>query len=66
MCHETSAFNHICRGFVTPLLGENRDDPYRALRNEDATGDYTAWLTYFLRGFSYQMVRIQELARSGA
>jgi len=33
------------------LLGENRDDHYRALRNADATGDYTAWLTYFLGGF---------------
>ena len=44
----------------------NRDDYYRALRSADTSGDYTEWLIYFLGGFAYQMVRVQELARSGA
>jgi hypothetical protein len=30
----------------------------------DQTGDYTEWITYFLGGFSYQMVRTQELIRN--
>ena len=42
------------------------DAYYAALRTADASGDYTEWLTFFLGGFSYQMVRIQELARDGA
>ena len=48
---------------VELLQTKNRDDYYAALRTADASGDYTAWLTYFLGGFAYQMVRIQELAR---
>ncbi len=43
----------------------NRDDYYRALRSADASGDYTDWLIFFLGGFAYQMVRVQELARTG-
>jgi hypothetical protein len=35
------------------------------LRLADVSGDYTEWLVYFLGGFAYQMVHIQELARSG-
>jgi Fic family protein len=51
---------------LSTYYNRERDDYYRALRQADATGDYTEWLTYFLGGFSYQMVRIQELAREGA
>jgi Fic family protein len=50
---------------LSTYYNEHRDDYYAALRTADASGDYTAWLTFFLGGFSYQMVRIQELARSG-
>ncbi len=50
---------------LSSYYNKNRDDYYAALRTADASGDYTAWLTYFLGGFAYQMVRIQELARGG-
>ncbi len=50
---------------LSTYYNENRDDYYNALREADATGDYTAWLTYFLGGFSYQMIRIQEITREG-
>ena len=50
---------------LSTYYNRERDDYYHALRNADATGDYTGWLTYFLGGFSYQMVRIQELVREG-
>lgn len=42
------------------------DEYYAALRTADAGDDYTEWLTFFLGGFAYQMVRIQEVARAGA
>jgi Fic family protein len=42
----------------------HRNEYYAALRSADQTGDYTEWLVHFLGGFSYQMVRIQELVRS--
>ena len=51
---------------LSSYYNRNRDDYYRALRSADASGDYTEWLIHFLGGFAYQMVRIQELARSGA
>lgn len=50
---------------LSTYYNRERDDYYRALRVADATGDYTEWLTYFLGGFSYQMVGIQKLARGG-
>jgi Fic family protein len=50
---------------LSSYYNDNRDDYYAALRRADAGGDYTEWLTYFLGGLSYQMVRIQELAREG-
>lgn len=50
---------------LSSYYDENRDDYYRALRSADASGDYTEWLTYFLGGFAYQMVGIQELVREG-
>ena len=53
-------------GFALGVRQRNRDDYYRALRSADASGDYTEWMIYFLGGFAYQMVRVQELARSGA
>ena len=43
----------------------DRDAYYQALRSADRTDDYTQWLTYFLGGFSYQMVKIQEIVRGG-
>ena len=51
---------------LSSYYNRNRDEYYRALRSADASGDYTEWLVYFLGGFAYQMVLIQELARSGA
>jgi Fic family protein len=50
---------------LSSYYNRNRGDYYRALRSADTSGDYTEWLIYFLGGFAYQMVRIQELARSG-
>jgi Fic family protein len=40
---------------------DHRDEYYQALRSADSSGDYTEWLVFFLGGFSYQMVRTQEL-----
>jgi Fic family protein len=51
---------------LSSYYNRDRDDYYRALRSADASGDYTDWLIFFLGGFAYQMVRVQELARSGA
>jgi len=55
--------------FLFELSGydnRDRDRYYAALRTADRTGDYTEWLTYFLGGFAWQMVRIKERAREGA
>jgi hypothetical protein len=38
---------------------------HAALRSADRSGDYTEWITFFLGGFSYQMVRTQALVRNG-
>jgi Fic family protein len=51
---------------LSRYYNEHRNDYYRALRTADASGNYTDWLIFFLGGFAYQMVRVQELARSGA
>lgn len=51
---------------LSTYYSANRDDYYRALRRADATGDYTDWLVYFLGGFSCQLMRIEERARSGS
>ena len=59
--------NCLCT-FLFELSGyynNNRDNYYHALRTADQSGDYTEWLTYFLGGFSYQMVGIKERARKG-
>jgi Fic family protein len=50
---------------LSDYYNEHRDEYYAALRSADRTGDYTQWITYFLGGFSYQMVRTQELVRNG-
>ena len=51
---------------LSTYYNQARDDYYAALRGADVTGDYTEWLTYFLGGFSNQMMRIEEMARGGA
>ena len=50
---------------LSSYYNDNLDAYYAALRTADVSGDYTAWLTYFLGGFAYQMVGIQDLARGG-
>jgi Fic family protein len=50
---------------LSSYYNRDRDAYYAALRSADASGDYTEWLTFFLGGFAYQMVDIQELARQG-
>jgi Fic family protein len=50
---------------LSSYYNRDRDAYYAALRTADSTGDYTEWLTYFLGGFAYQMVVIQERARTG-
>jgi Fic family protein len=50
---------------LSTYYNDDRDAYYEALRSADRTHDYTEWLTYFLGGFSYQMVKIQEIARDG-
>lgn len=55
--------------FLFELSGyynRSRHAYYQALRSADHGNDYTEWLTYFLGGFAYQMVRIQERARANA
>jgi Fic family protein len=48
---------------LSAYYNEHRDEYYEALRSADRTGDYTRWLIFFLGGFAYQMVRMQELVR---
>jgi Fic family protein len=48
---------------LSDYYNEHRDEYYEALRSADRTGDYTNWLVFFLGGFSYQMVRTQEMVR---
>jgi Fic family protein len=50
---------------LSTYYNRDRDEYYEALRTADESGDYTKWLLYFLGGFSYQMVNIQERAREG-
>ena len=50
---------------LSSYYNDDRDAYYEALRSADRTNDYTDWLTYFLGGFSYQMVNIQDIARGG-
>jgi Fic family protein len=50
---------------LSHYYNRDRDQYYAALRTADATGDLTDWLLYFLGGFAYQMVQIQERARAG-
>jgi Fic family protein len=50
---------------LSTYYNQVRDDYYGALRNADATGDCTEWLTYFLGGFSHQMMSIEQMARGG-
>jgi Fic family protein len=50
---------------LSDYYNERRDEYYAALRSADRTDDYTEWLTFFLGGFAYQMVRTQELVRNG-
>jgi Fic family protein len=40
----------------------DRDKYYEALRTADATEDYTAWLEYFIGGFSRQMMAVKSKA----
>ena len=49
---------------LSEFYNEHRGEYYETLRSADRTGDYTKWLTFFLGGLSYQMVRTQELIRS--
>jgi len=49
---------------LSEYYNEHQSEYYEALRSADRTGDYTNWLTFFLGGLSYQMVRTQELIRS--
>jgi len=51
---------------LSGFYNRDRDKYYAAIRTADKTSDYTEWLTYFLGGFAFQMVRIQERAREGA
>jgi Fic family protein len=51
---------------LSTYYNNDRDQYYEALRTADVTGDYTEWLTYFLGGFAYQMIRIQDAARARA
>ncbi|MCP5058573.1 MAG: Fic family protein [bacterium] len=51
---------------LSGYYNRDRDRYYKALRSADRTGDYTEWLTYFLGGFSFQMVTIKEKAMEAA
>jgi Fic family protein len=45
---------------LSEYYNDHLDEYYAALRSADQTGDYTEWLTFFLGGFSYQMMRTRE------
>jgi Fic family protein len=45
---------------LSGYYNDDRDAYYAALRSTDRSGDYTDWLVYFLGGFAYQMMRIEE------
>lgn len=47
---------------LSSYYDRDRDAYYDALRAVDETGDYTAWLVYFLGGFAWQMVAVKEKA----
>ncbi len=47
---------------LSSYYNKDRDRYCAALRTADESGDYTDWLIYFLGGFSYQMMRIEERA----
>jgi len=49
---------------LSDYYNEHRDEYYAALRSADRPGDYAKWITFFLGGFSYPMVRTQELVRN--
>lgn len=51
---------------LSEYYNKDRDRYYDALRTADRTADYTAWLEYFLGGFSHQMVTIETRAREAA
>ena len=51
---------------LSTYYDRDRDKYYGALRTADATGDHTAWLEYFVGGFSYQLMGIQQKARKAA
>ncbi len=51
---------------LSSYYNQGRDRYYEALRTVDRTGDYTAWLTYFMGGFSRQMVTIIKRATKAA
>ena len=48
---------------LSSYYNRDRDKYYEALRTADVTGDYTAWLEYFVGGFSWQMTAVRETAR---
>ena len=47
---------------LSSYYNDNRDAYYQALRDTDVAGDYTPWLEFFLGGFAYQMVTVQNRA----
>ena len=51
---------------LSGYYNRDRDRYYESLRSADRTGDYTEWLTYFLGGFSFQMVAIKSKAAKAA
>lgn len=48
---------------LSSYYNNDRDKYYSSLRTADATGDYTAWLEYFVGGFAKQMVGIRMQAK---
>jgi Fic family protein len=51
---------------LSEYYNRDRDEYYECLRTADRTEDYTAWLEYFLGGFSHQMFRIEERVKKAA
>lgn len=51
---------------LSSYYNAHRDEYYATLREADASGDYTHWLTFFMGGFANQMYGVRENARRAA
>ncbi len=51
---------------LSSYYNNDRDKYYAALRQADASGDYTLWIEYYMGGLAMQMYGIRQQARQAA